>query len=417
MSELEPLDPLPKNPLKRSYNYWLDKRTALVRSVFGTEDSRLPLRDFPDRVRTQVAPGVDALVWNITQQVAMTSTVFYAPFPGDASPRSAVLWHHGHHDCVCPTTRKQTFTKIRKLGPRPGFMQARCAPACRGWWHDDAAAKPGSGSTWWDLDNVTKLFHSLGHHVFILSMPLVGINYVRGWATNKSDHSWFQKLEQRGQQTMRYFCEPVVLTVNYAINRLGVKDVYMAGISGGAWTTTMVAAMDPRIRMSFQIAGTIPYPMRFTLDPKILEPVPTGDLGDFEQRCKHGKYSIESDAGRSWCQACSYKCQYVLGSIDRGRAQVQILHESDGCCYAAAGRHAEIRGYESGVRFALNGASGGWFTVVVTDHKLHELCEKDRTVIAKVMKSQLTPGHAKWNVLPCDVLHGESNLAASCNES
>ena len=31
-------------------------------------------------------------------------------------------------------------------------------------------------SSWWDLYNVSDFYHSLGHDVFILSMPLKGIN-------------------------------------------------------------------------------------------------------------------------------------------------------------------------------------------------------------------------------------------------
>ena len=32
------------------------------------------------------------------------------------------------------------------------------------------------GYSWWDLYNVSNFYHSLGHDVFILSMPLKGIN-------------------------------------------------------------------------------------------------------------------------------------------------------------------------------------------------------------------------------------------------
>ena len=32
------------------------------------------------------------------------------------------------------------------------------------------------GYSWWDLYNVSNYYHSLGHDVFILSMPLKGIN-------------------------------------------------------------------------------------------------------------------------------------------------------------------------------------------------------------------------------------------------
>ena len=36
----------------------------------------------------------------------------------------------------------------------------------------------------------------------------------------------------------------------------------MAGLSGGGWTTTLYAAIDPSIRYSFPVAGTIPLYLR-----------------------------------------------------------------------------------------------------------------------------------------------------------
>lgn len=53
---------------------------------------------------------------------------------------------------------------------------------------------------------------------------------------------------------MRFFIEPVVLTINYALT-LGYKRIIMSGLSGGGWTTTVAAAIDPRIQLSMPGAG------------------------------------------------------------------------------------------------------------------------------------------------------------------
>jgi hypothetical protein len=37
----------------------------------------------------------------------------------------------------------------------------------------------------------------------------------------------------------RFFLEPVVLTINFALDVLGYDNVVMTGLSGGGWTTTM----------------------------------------------------------------------------------------------------------------------------------------------------------------------------------
>ena len=52
----------------------------------------------------------------------------------------------------------------------------------------------------------------------------------------------------------------------------------MAGLSGGGWTTTIASALDPRIVLSFPVAGSVPFAMR---DEHPGDPY--HDLGDFEQ--------------------------------------------------------------------------------------------------------------------------------------
>lgn len=74
------------------------------------------------------------------------------------------------------------------------------------------------GYSWWDLYNVSAFFHSLGHDVFILSMPLKGINLGPGSTDTRleSDHEWFRQWEEKGDAALRYFLEPAYLTANFA---------------------------------------------------------------------------------------------------------------------------------------------------------------------------------------------------------
>jgi hypothetical protein len=71
---------------------------------------------------------------------------------------------------------------------------------------------------------------------------------------------------------------------------LGYKRIVMMGLSGGGWTTTLAAALDPRIDLSIPIAGSIPCNFGHTSI-------------DFEQFCE-----------RPYNQVCDYECQYVLRS-------------------------------------------------------------------------------------------------------
>jgi hypothetical protein len=65
---------------------------------------------------------------------------------------------------------------------------------------------------------VSDFVHSMGHDVFIFSMPLKGVNLGPGSnATHiESDHWWFLQWEQQGDHPLRYYIEPVVLTANFA---------------------------------------------------------------------------------------------------------------------------------------------------------------------------------------------------------
>ena len=119
------------------------------------------------------------------------------------------------------------------------------------------------GYSWWDLYNVSDFFHDMGHDVFILSMPLKGINLGPGTThdTLNSNHWWFLQWEKKGDKPLRYFVEPALLTANYAFAQ-GYTEVYMAGLSGGGWSTTFAAAIDKRIKASFPIAGSVPCAMR-----------------------------------------------------------------------------------------------------------------------------------------------------------
>ena len=144
---------------------------------------------------------------------------------------------------------------------------------------------------------------------------------------------------------IKYFLEPTALSLNYlqSQSRAGhfpkYKVFHMTGLSGGGWTTTIYSAIDPRIRCSFPVAGTIPLYLRVG-----------GSVGDREQYDR-GFYSL-----------AGYPDLYILGSHGRGRKQVQILVRRDDCCFGEAQHDAKqlglgyveaMREYETRVSSAL----------------------------------------------------------------
>lgn len=153
-----------------------------------------------------------------------------------------------------------------------------------------------------------------GFTVYAFSMPLIGMNNQPLVEKGKlghirmNNHAYFQFLEH----PIRFFIAPVSIMLNHASEQ-GFRDISMAGISGGGWTTTLAAAMDVRIKHSFPVAGS--YPMFIKLQR------PTKNMGDFEQYYS-GLYPF-----------VDYLDMYVMGATGDGRSQTQILNTYDPCCF------------------------------------------------------------------------------------
>jgi hypothetical protein len=144
---------------------------------------------------------------------------------------------------------------------------------------------------------------------------------------------------------IKYFLESTALSLNYIETRNRAdhfpkyRAFHMVGLSGGGWTTTIYAAIDPRIRCSFPVAGTIPLYQRTG-----------GSVGDREQ------YEP------TFYRIAGYPDLYILGAHGRGRKQVQILVRRDNCCFGEAQHDAKasrmpyadaMRDYEQRVCAAL----------------------------------------------------------------
>ena len=88
--------------------------------------------------------------------------------------------------------------------------------------------------------------------------------------------------------------------------------------------------------------------------------------------------------------------------MEPGRAQVQILHEWDSCCFRAGGLHDNVRDYNVAVRGELRraaaaaaasssasaaaadgaGAAAGFMQTVVTAGNYHQINVRDKVIVA-----------------------------------
>jgi polygalacturonase len=149
---------------------------------------------------------------------------------------------------------------------------------------------------------------------------------------------------------LRFFLEPEIVSLNYLMLKNNYADINMVGLSGGGWTTNLLASIDNRIRYSFSVAGSMP--LYYRSDPS---------MGDIEQFLP----ALYRDIA-------GYPDLYVLGAFGKGRKQIQILNRRDDCCFGQKQHDPErnydkdLKTFETSVKEKLRalGADGHYYLVI-----------------------------------------------------
>jgi hypothetical protein len=226
--------------------------------------------------------------------------------------------------------------------------------------------------------HVIRSFLEKGFAVIALSMPLEDPNtrpvveLKRIGKIQLTFHDQLKLLQMKSGQPVQLFLTPIAVSLNYA-GKFKYDSVYMTGVSGGGWTTTLYAALDPRITRSYPVAGTLPLHLREDRD-RINSAHRSADWGDYEQTIPE-LYNI-----------ANYLELYVLGSQGPHRKQLQILNQFDSCCYA--GDLAKT--YESIVNSKVQQLGGGSFAVFLdTTNREHSISSE----AIKVMLADINTGN------------------------
>jgi hypothetical protein len=213
--------------------------------------------------------------------------------------------------------------------------------------HQGHACETGAAG----VGNVIRDLVRSGYSVLAMNMPRCRAG---DCATNctAAHNEMFASIRLSQGTPLKFFLEPIVVCLNYlqshGVEGTQYRDFSMAGLSGGGWTTTVYAAIDPRITLSFPIAGTLPLYLRHD-----------GSVGDLEQTLP------------AFYQIAGYPDLYVLGSYGTGRKQVQILNERDDCCFGVAQHKTpatyqqDARGYERLVQQKLERLGTGAFKLEI----------------------------------------------------
>ncbi|MCL5019686.1 MAG: hypothetical protein M1426_04315, partial [Patescibacteria group bacterium] len=206
-----------------------------------------------------------------------------------------------------------------------------------------------------------------GYSVITLLMPLMGLNNkpavdIPGLGKLKLlNHNYLIMLKTETLSPIKYFMEPVAVAINYALGNYKFNSVFMTGISGGGWTTTLYAALDTRILRSYPTAGTLPTFMRIERD-----------WGDWEQ--------YEPELYR----IANFIDLYILGSYGDSRKQYQMLNKYDSCCFAGI----KYQVYEKDVKDAVSRLGKGAFDIYLDDsHKSHKISEASLKIILNDIES------------------------------
>ena len=204
-------------------------------------------------------------------------------------------------------------------------------------------------------------FLGKGYSVAAFAMPLLGRNnrpvveLPRFGRLRLHTHDHLRYLDTATFSSLRFFLEPVAMLLNYVEQEHNFQSVSMMGVSGGGWTTTLYAAVDPRVAYSYAVAGTLPLYLSSEVE-----------IGDYEESLPE------------FYRIANYPELYLLGSYGEGRHQVQILNYSDPCCFGGIG----YLSYEAVVIQALAALGPGRFEVYLdTTHHDHAISETARLVI------------------------------------
>jgi hypothetical protein len=160
---------------------------------------------------------------------------------------------------------------------------------------------------------------------------------------------------------LRLFLDPTIVSLNYLLKQCSYKDVNMVGLSGGGWTTNLIAAVDDRIRLSFSVAGSMPVYYR-----------DGGSVGDIEQFVPQLYRDI-----------AGYPDIYILDGFGEGRKLTQVYNRWDDCCFGEK-QHDPGRNYDADLQsfdkimqdhLVKLGVKGRYLQVIDEEAPNHQISE------------------------------------------
>ena len=224
----------------------------------------------------------------------------------------------------------------------------------------------GHGGDFYKGKATIQHFLEQNYSVLAFSMPLLGMNEqpvvdLPNIGKFKLDkHTHFRFLDTSDFSPIKFFMEPIAVSLNYLDENYHFSSYHMVGLSGGGWTVTVYSAIDDRISQTYSVAGSVPIYLRT---------IPL-NFGDYEQW--HPElYRI-----------ANYLDLYIMNSYGENRKFIQIFNKYDSCCFSGE----FYKTYETEVKDTLSKLDSGHFDIFLDDtHKTHKISDYALEIITQSM--------------------------------
>jgi len=220
----------------------------------------------------------------------------------------------------------------------------------------------GHGGDFYKGKDTIQFFLEKNYSVLAFSMPLLGMNeqpvvdIPNIGKIKLISHEHLRFLESSNLSPIKFFVEPITISLNYLDKNYDFSSYHMIGISGGGWTVTLYSAIDDRISQTYSIAGSFPIYLRSISENR----------GDYEQW--HPELY----------QITNYLDLYIMSSYGENRKFVQIFNKYDSCCFSGE----FYKTYETKVKDTLSKLNNGYFDIFLDDtHRTHKISDKALEII------------------------------------
>ncbi len=224
----------------------------------------------------------------------------------------------------------------------------------------------GHGGDFYNGKETIQFFLEKNYTVLSFSMPLYGMNdqpvidVPNIGKIKLTSHEHLRFLESSTFSPIKFFMEPIAVSLNYLDENYNFSSYHMVGLSGGGWTTTLYSAIDDRITQNYSVAGSVPIYLRSIIK----------NHGDYEQ----------------WVpelyQITNYLDLYILSSFGDNRKSIQIFNKYDSCCFSGE----SFQSYENEIKESISMLKKGYFEIYLDDtHKTHKISKSALEIIGHSM--------------------------------